>query len=411
MTAVARPAPPLIAREDRTLGQPKIADIRTFVLRSPLGAKRFFSSQASFPERNSLLVRITTEDGLVGWGEGGQYGPPEPPASCIDSVLAPLLIGRSAAEPVRIWDELYAFSRDFGQKGTYIEALSAIDIALWDIWGKSLGLPVHALMGGAFRTRIPAYGTGCYYPDYFEDTGRMMASLEEEARRYKEAGVRAIKIKVGLLPVEIDAERLAFVRGAVGPDMRLMADANHAYTAATAIRMGRHFERHGVLWFEEPVPPEDRAGYRRVREALDVAVAGGEAEFTRFGFRDLFLGECVDIAQPDLCAAGGFSEWQKILALATSFGVLTIPHVWGSGIAVAAAVQAIATIPPTPYTARGVPLQNEPMVEFDRTHNPLRDELLTKPFTLIDGCLDVPTAPGLGVEVDEDRLRAFSGTA
>lgn len=385
-----------------------IAEIKTFVLRSPLGAKRFYSSQALFPERNSLLVRITTSDGLVGWGEGGQYGPPEPPAACIDRVLAPRLIGRSALQPVRLWDELYAFSRDFGQKGTYIEALSAIDIALWDIWGKATGQPVHALMGGAFRERVPAYGTGCYYPSDYEDTDRMLAALAEETRGYRESGVGAIKIKVGLLPVEIDAERVAVVREAVGPRTRLMADANHAYNATTAIRMGRALERHGILWFEEPVPPEDRAGYRRVRDALDVAIAGGEAEFTRYGFRDLLLEGCIDIAQPDICASGGFSEWQKIVALTTSFGVLTVPHVWGSGIAVAAALHAIATLPPVPYTAVGVPLQNEPMIEFDRTHNPLRDDLLTQPFTLVDGCLEVPSGPGLGVTIDEDRLAAFT---
>jgi D-galactarolactone cycloisomerase len=386
----------------------RIAEIKTFIMRSSLGDKRFYSSQAMFPERNSLLVRITTDDGLIGWGEGGQYGPPEPPAACIESVLAPRLIGRPATEPVRIFDELYAFSRDFGQKGTYIEALSAIDIALWDIWGKATGLPVHALLGGAFRDRISAYGTGCYYPEDFEQTEKMLAALEEEAVRHKKGGVRAIKIKIGLLPVEIDVERLAVVRNALGRDTRLMVDANHAYNAATAIRIGRALEEHGVLWFEEPVTPEDRAGYRRVRDALDVPIAGGECEFTRYGFRDLLLGECIDIAQPDICSAGGFSEWQKILALTSAFGVLTVPHVWGSGIAVAAALHAIATIPLTPYSARSVLLQNEPMIEFDRTHNPLRDELLKTAFSLVDGCLQVPTGPGLGVEIDEARLRDFA---
>jgi D-galactarolactone cycloisomerase len=385
-----------------------ITEIKTFILRSPLGEKRFYSSQAMFPERNSLLVRITTSDGITGWGEGGQYGPPEPPAACIEKVLAPRLIGRSAVEPVRIFEDLYAFSRDFGQKGTYIEALSAIDIALWDIWGKATNLPVHALMGGAFRTSVPAYGTGCYYPEFFEDTERMLKALAEEARGYKESGVSAIKMKVGLLPVEIDADRLAVVREAVGPRTRLMVDANHAYNATTAIRLGRALEKHGILWFEEPVPPEDRIGYRRVRDALDVAIAGGECEFTRFGFRDLVLEGCIDIAQPDICASGGFSEWQKIVALTSSFGVLTIPHVWGSGIAVAAALHAIATLPPVPYTARGVPLQNEPMVEFDRTHNPLRDDLLIQPFKLVDGCLPVPSGPGLGVTIDEEKLAALT---
>jgi D-galactarolactone cycloisomerase len=187
-----------------------------------------------------------------------------------------------------------------------------------------------------------------------------------------------------------------------------MADANHAYTSASAIRMGRALETHDVLWFEEPVPPEDRQGYRRVRDAIDVPVAGGEAEFTRYGFRDLLLGECLDLAQPDLCCTGGFTEWQKIIALTTSFGVLTVPHVWGSGVAVAAALQALATAPPVPFTAAVVPLQNEPMIQDDRTHNPLRDDLLVRGFTLADGALAVPTGPGLGIEIDEDQLRRYA---
>jgi len=386
----------------------KIRSIDTYVLRTPLGQKRFFSSQAAFPERNSFLVKITTEDGIDGWGEGGQYGPPEPPLACIEKVLAPRLIGREADQPVRIFEDLYSFCRDFGQKGTYIEALSAIDIALWDIWGKSLGKPIHALLGGAFRTSIPAYGTGCYYPDHYQDTDRMLRELADEAKGYRDAGMTAIKMKLGLLPIDLDAERIAVVREAIGPRIGLMVDANHAYNAASAIRIGRSMEKHNVLWFEEPVPPEDRQGYRRVRDAIDVPIAGGECEYTRFGFRDLMLGQCIDIAQPDLCCAGGFTEWIKILALTGSFGVLTVPHVWGSGIAVAAALQAIAVAPQVPFTAAGVPLQNEPMIEFDRTHNPLRDDLLVERFVLRDGTIDVPTGSGLGVEVNEDELQKYS---
>jgi D-galactarolactone cycloisomerase len=233
----------------------------------------------------------------------------------------------------------------------------------------------------------------------------MLKDLESEARGYREAGITAIKMKVGLLPIDLDAERVAIVREAIGPATGLMVDANHAYTSASAIRIGRALEKNNVLWFEEPVPPEDRQGYRRVREALDVPVAGGEAEFTRYGFRDLLIGECIDIAQPDLCCMGGFSEWQKIIALTTSFGVLCIPHVWGSGVAVAAALQVLAATPPVPFTAAPVPLQNEPMVEYDRTHNPLRDELLAHPFQLKDGALEIPGGPGLGIEIDEGQLR------
>lgn len=386
----------------------KIASIETFVLRVPLNDKRFYSSQAAFPERNSLLVRITTDTGIVGWGEGGQYGPPEPPAACIQHVLGPRLIGQRADAPVRIAEDLYAFSRDFGQKGTYVEAISAIDIALWDIWGKALNLPAYALMGGAFRTSVRIYGTGCYYPDFFRDTPRMFDALKAELERHAASGISAIKVKIGLLPIDVDTKRLAMARDVLGPDTAIMVDANHAYNAASAIRMGRALEEFGVRWFEEPVPPEDRAGYRAVREAIDVPVAGGEAEFTRYGFRDLLTGGCIDIAQPDVCCTGGLTEWAKILALTTAFGVLTVPHVWGSGVAVAAALHALATAPLVPYTEVGVPLQNEPMCEFDRTHNPLRDDLLTCKFEIADGSVAVPSGPGLGIEVDPDQLARYT---
>jgi D-galactarolactone cycloisomerase len=386
----------------------KIKDIRAYTLKVGLGKERFYSSQCAFPERNSLLVRIETDTGLVGWGEGGQYGPPEPVATCVEAVLAPYLLERDPRQPVCIWEELYAATRDFGQKGTYIEAISGIDIALWDILGQSLGVPVHTLLGGAFRDAVPAYATGCYYrgEDYL-DVSSSLPALAAEARSYVDAGFDMLKIKVGLLSVEADLERTAAIREAIGPRVKLMVDANHAYNAYTAIRLGRGLERYDALWFEEPVPPEDYEGYRTVRGALDVAIAGGECEFTRYGFRELLVGGCVDIAQPDLGACGGFSEWIKIHALASSYGIPVIPHVWGSGVALAAALQVLAVTPPFPHTAHPVPVQNEPVIEFDRNPNALRDDLLVDAIKLVDGCVPVPQGPGLGISVDERVLRQY----
>lgn len=385
----------------------KITGISTHILRVPLEGETFFSSQAAFPERTSMLVRVTTDDGLVGWGEGGQYGPPEPVAAAIDHVLAPLLIGRRADQPVRLWEELYATTRDFGRKGTYIEALSALDIALWDLWGQSLERPVHALLGGAHRDRVTAYATGCYYDRAYADQGAALAHVREQAAAYRDSGFGILKMKIGLLPIARDAERVAAVREVVGEEVQLLVDANHAYPPAAAIRMGRVLEEHGLLWFEEPVVPEDLDGYRRVRDTLDIPIAGGEAEFTRWGFRDLIGGGCVDIAQPDLCVMGGFSEFQKVLALATAHDVLVVPHVWGSGVALAAALHALAIVPPTPATHAPVPLQNEPVVEFDRSPNALRDDLLVDGFAVAGGTVAVPDRPGLGVRIDEEVLARY----
>ena len=386
----------------------KIKTIKSYILRVPLGDKVFFSSQARFPERNSYLVRIETDTGLVGWGEGGQYGPPEPVAAAIDHVLAPKLIGRDPCEPVRIWDELYNFSRDFGQKGTYVEAISALDIALWDIAGQAVGLPIWKLLGGRFRDAVTAYATGCYYPENFRDLPPILRDLEKEASGYRDAGFGFLKVKVGLLDLKSDTERLRVIRKAVGDDIGILVDANHAYTAAAAIQMGRLMAPFDIRFFEEPVVPEDHDGYRRVRLENPIPVAGGECEFTRYGFRNLIAGGCVDFAQPDLAVCGGFTAFTQILALANSYGVPIIPHVWGSGIAVATALQAIATIPPIPHTANPVPLLNEPVIEFDRKHNPLRDDLLDQTFALVDGKLPVPDGPGLGVTVNEAQLARFA---
>ncbi|MGH7169446.1 MAG: mandelate racemase/muconate lactonizing enzyme family protein [Gemmataceae bacterium] len=386
----------------------RITKVETFVLKAPLGTAQFFSSQAAFPERCSLLVKITADEGLVGWGEGGQYGPAEPVASCIIDVLGPKLVGQPVKHPAAFWETIYVFSRDFGQKGTYIEAMSAIDIALWDIFAQTLGRPVYALIGEAHRTSVTAYATGCYYRQKYLRQEELLAGLEAEAASYIGSGFGILKMKIGLLSVAHDVQRVTAVSRTIGSQIDLLVDANHAYNTATAIRMGRALEELGVLWFEEPVVPEDRRGYRRVRDAVQVPIAGGECEFTRFGFLELFQGECVDIAQPDLCVCGGLSEWIRIQSLALSFGVLTIPHVWGSGVAMAAALHAIATIPPTPHTANPIPLQNEPVVEFDQKTNPLRDDLLEIPFVLKDGKVAVPDGAGLGISVRQEVLKAHT---
>jgi len=386
----------------------KITEINTFILSVPLGKRSFYSSQCVFPERNSLIVQIKTDEGIVGWGEGGQYGPPEPVAACINFVIKPLILNEDPREPVKLWEKMYAFTRDFGQKGTYIEAISAIDIALWDIQGKSLGVPIYRLLGGAFRKGITAYATGCYY--HSEDGQHFpidTEGLKAEALSYIKAGFNMVKIKIGLLSIEEDLKRIIAIREAIGPNIKILIDCNHAYNSSTIISFGRVLEKYNIGWIEEPVPPEDKEGYKRVRNALKIPIAGGECEYTRYGFRDLIINGCVDIIQPDLCVSGGFSEFLKIHALASSFNLLLIPHVWGSGIALASALHALACLPPLPHTINPISLQNEPVIEFDQSPNPLRDDLLKDRINLIDGKLLVPYKPGLGIEVREDILEKY----
>lgn len=386
----------------------RIKEIETFILRVPLGDKRFFSSQCAFPERNSLLVRVATDEGIYGWGEGGQYGPAEPVKAAIEHVLKPLLIGKDPLDKDILWHRMYNHTKDFGQKGTYIEAISAVDIALWDICGKVLNVSVSKLLGGRQRDAVEMYATGCYYRgDQYLDLGKTLEALKEEAAGYVELGFQMIKIKLGLLPVEQDAKRVRALRETVGDEVGIFADCNHSYNAYTAIRMGRVLEENNVLFMEEPVLPEDIEGYKRVREKLDIAIAGGECEFTVYGFKRLIAEGCLDIAQPDICCTGGLSEYLRIRAFAQAYSTAVIPHAWGSGIALSAALQALASTPLEPHTANPVMFQNEPMIEYDRNFNPLRDELLIHNIGIEEGKVKVPDGPGLGVDVNMEVLKKY----
>ena len=299
-----------------------------------------------------------------------------------------------------LWQTIYARLRDHGQKGVVIQGLSGIDIALWDIKGKHFRVPVHRLLGGAARIEVQAYATGLYR----RKSGDPLKYLPEEAAGYAAEGFRAVKLKIGF-GIEEDATVTGAVREAIGQGVALMVDANHAYDAVAAIRLGRMIERYDIGWFEEPVPPEDVAGYRAVRSALSIPIAGGECEFTRFGFRDLFASHALDIAQPDTCAAGGLSECKKIADMSEAFGIRYNPHVWGTGIAIAASLQLLAVLPSHTPTSLA-PLA--PMLEFDRTEHPIRQAILTRPIEHANGVVRVPDGPGLGIEIDREALTRFA---
>jgi D-galactarolactone cycloisomerase len=376
----------------------KIDRVETFLLRAPL-ARAFAYSQAWYRERTALIVRVVTDDGLEGIGEC--FGPAKAVAAVIESLYAPALIGADPLENEVLWDRLYNMLRDHGRKGLPIEALSGIDIALWDLKGKSTGLPVHKLLGGSFRSKVQPYATGFYRHD---SIGNQDEALCAEAEGYLKVGLRAMKIKVGFGLLE-DQRTARAIRGVTGGQVRLMADANHAYDASAAIRLGRVLEEQQYDWFEEPVTPEDTEGYRLVREAIDVPIAGGEAEFTRFGMKKLIVNRLVDIVQPDCCATGGLTEARRIAVLANTFGVQCIPHVWGTRIAMAAALHFIASLPPTPPSL--VPA--EPLLEYDCSLNPLREAVINEQITLDrEGMVEVPQAPGLGVTLNLDFVRSKS---
>ncbi|MBV9736005.1 MAG: mandelate racemase/muconate lactonizing enzyme family protein [Acidisphaera sp.] len=374
----------------------KITGIRAHILSAAL-SQPFAYSRAWYDTRMAMVVEVETDTGLVGWGES--YGP-APMTAAVVQAVAPWLIGADPLATEWVWQEVYARLRDHGQKGVVVEALSGIDIALWDIKGKHFGVPACRLMGGPLRTEVRAYATGLYR----RRAGDPAGYLAGEAAGYVAEGFGAVKLKVGF-GVEQDARMARAVRQAIGPEVGLMVDANHAYDAVAAIRLGRMIEELDIGWFEEPVPPEDVSGHRAVKAALAIPIAGGECEFTRFGFRALLEQRLLDIVQPDTCAAGGLSECKKIADMAAAYGVRYNPHVWGTGIAIAASLQLLAVLPShTPPSL--APL--EPMLEFDRTEHPIRQALLMRPIEHAAGVVRVPDGPGLGVEVDRAALARFA---
>ena len=350
-----------------------------------------------YKTRGSCIVEIETADGIVGWGEC--YGPSAVAKAYIETQFAPRIIGRDAFDVEVIWEDLYNRIKDYGGRGMATSALSGIDIALWDIIGKSCGKPIHKLIGGAYRTEVTAYATGLY----FIDMDRLIEEAVEEANEFVGNGFVAIKMKIGLGLPKLDIERVAAVRKAIGDDVRLMVDANHCFTVPQAIRIGRELEKLNVEWFEEPISPEDVDGYVEVTRSLDMAVAGGENEFTRWGFRDLVVRKAMDIIQPDVCAAGGISECRKIATLASAHGVECIPHAWGSAIGLAATLHFLAALPDQPPSFRPMP----PLLELEQCENPFRDLLSVDAIVQQGGKVQIPTGAGLGIEINRSVLDRY----
>lgn len=375
----------------------KITKITTHVVSSKV-EKPFTSSRGwLYTTRGTCLTEIETDDGVTGWGES--YGPPMVSKAIIDTVLAPRIIGRDPFDVEVIWEELYNRIKDYGPTGMNISAISGIDIALWDIIGKACNKPLHKLIGGAFRTEVQAYATGLY----FYDMDKVVEDAIDEAQDYVERGFRAIKMKIGLGSIKRDYDRVAAVRKAIGPNIRLMVDANHCYNVPAAIRLGRRLEELDIGWFEEPISPEDHDGYVEVTRALDMAVAGGENDFTRFGFRDLITRKAMDIVQPDVCAAGGITECKKIAALASAHGVECVPHAWGSAVGLAATLHFLASIPDCPPSLIPIP----PLLEYEQCENPFRDYLAKEPIYQEKGIVRIPTGPGLGIEIDRSIIDKY----
>ena len=373
----------------------KITDVRVYVLEAPL-TEPFHWSFNGTNVRTACLVEIVADDGTSGWGEC--FGPAALNAAIV-AAYARRLLGVDPLNTEAIWQDLYGAYRDQGQKGLAISALSGVDIALWDLKGRHFGMPIHRLLGGPLRTSVRAYATGTYRVD----EGDPLEYIVDEVAGYVGQGFHAVKLKIGF-NVDADVALIRAVRRRIGPRPRLMLDANHGFDAVEAIALGRAVADQNIDWFEEPVIPEDLASYREVRRGQPIPVAGGECEYTRWGFRDVLTTRSMDIIQPDTCAAGGISECKKIADMAAAFGVRYIPHVWGTGIALAASLQLLALLPHSPL--RRTPL--EPLLEFDRSEHPFRQAVLARPIEHLGGVVQIPDGPGLGIEINRNALREFA---
>ncbi len=379
----------------------KITQVRAHVLRSAL-EQPFAFSQGWVSSRGATLVEVQTDEGVTGWGEALCQGlqPPEIAAAAIQHSLKNLLVGEDPLQPEVLWHRMYHYTRDYGQKGAVVGAISGVDIALWDICGKVRKEPVAKLLGGMFRTRVEAYATGFYRIKGHGEAPRLTKEFETHCAN----GFRALKIKLGF-GIEDDVAVMRSLKG-VAKNQEVMIDTNHAYGVAEAIRLGRELEDMGwrLRWYEEPVVQEDLDGYAEVRRALATPIAGGENEYTAFGFRNLFSQRAVDVAQPDICIAGGFTGCRHIVALAHAHGVQVNPHVWASAVGQAASLQLIAAIPVANHSL----YPKDILLEFDTSSHPFRNELTSYPLKQNGGWVEIPQKPGLGIEVSRDIIERYS---
>jgi D-galactarolactone cycloisomerase len=370
----------------------KIIDIKTIRLRAMVPIEgQVFSRSGIRNSRSATLVQIETDEGITGIGSCSGNG--ELIEVIIDKVLTPLLIGMDPTEIDAIWDKAYfrGGHKEFGTRGVGVVTMSGIDIALWDILGKVRGVPLHDLLGGKVREKVPVYATALY-PE-------QPSKVAKRARGFAEQGFHGVKIKVGF-DLDQDIRIVRAVRQELGKDFVVMTDANQGYTLDVALKATDAFADCGAYWLEEPLFVEDIEGHAILRERGKTPVAVGENLNMCYAFENFIVRGAVDFIQPDVARAGGITEIRKITGMAAKHKVPVSFHTWGDGVALAASVHLAAA------------LQECIVMELDYTYNPLREELLREPVKFENGYLIPLEKPGLGVELDQQALQkfAFSGT-
>lgn len=386
-------------KSDKRLEGMEVRTVEAIPLEYNLGdGNGFGGTRGVTHTRTATLVKLVAGDGTIGWGEA--FAPPRTVATLVEEMFADEIVGLSPWDANRLADEVYTGEiggYHFGREAFVQSALTGIEVALWDLRGKHLGKPVRDILSGESRETVTPYASTMYITEWEQDPAEPVNAAVEE-------GFTAAKLKIGR-GVDDDIYRVETARNILGDDADIMVDYNGNYTPTQALRSIRALEEYDLTWVEEPVPPENLNGYREIGDKTDVPLAAGEAHFGRFEFTELIQNGIVDIVQPNLGRCGGFSEAQYIARLATTENVLVRPHVWNSGIGVAAALQFLATVPSYPHSTDASP--ETVLFEFDRSENPLRHELLEEPFDPTGGTIAVPDAPGLGIAVDEAAVEEY----
>jgi L-alanine-DL-glutamate epimerase-like enolase superfamily enzyme len=379
----------------------RIRSVQAHLLSCPLPAPlnlTYHGGRRTIVKRDAMLIRVEADNGLIGYAPGQGS---EAAKQGIDRVVAPFLAGRTLADPDALRVQ---FLEGPGRSVEHLKLYCAVEIALYDLVGKSKDLPVSELLGGRVRDGIRLYGSAGMY--------MTPAQYAEEASAIAKLGFRAYKMRSGIGP-EQDLETVRLMREAVGPDFELMVDAHtwwrmgdRDYTRSTIDKLAEDLSQYGVAWLEEPLPPEDHDGYRRLKELDLLPIASGEHEPDEPAYLDLILTECVDYVQMDVVCQGGYATARRLLREIERAGLKFAFHSWGTALEVIAAAHLGVCWPAQVVEWLEYPCyataSRAGMYQF-----PLAAEILKEPLKLEHGDLIVPTGPGLGVEVDEAVLERY----
>lgn len=368
-----------------------ITKVETFPLKHQMQRAMGVSTALS-DVRPCLLVKISTDSGLVGWGETIDVGGTR---AVIETKHKPALLGKNPLQHRKLWRALWG--PNFGDG----RAVGGVDIALNDLRGKALGQSVAELYGGRHRDKVLAYASAMNYTDGVRPEDQFPPEAAELVKR----GYKALKTRSGRFDLRRELAVVTRIREAVGPDIRLLTDGNGAFTLPAAVKFGKELEKLDFYCFEEPLPQGlNYAAYDVLTQSLDICVAGGEGLDSRIAARDRIVQRSFDMIQPDVLLCGGIGEVLFIAEMARLWSIQCVPHCWSGVIGIAATLQLLSLLPDATFGFSS----EQPLLEHDQLENPFREELSPQPFKIdSQGYMAVPTRPGLGIEVDEAVVKKY----